>query len=41
MRSFWGLMSAYWLSESWREAWEKRDFTKGLVLAAGFLELAS
>lgn len=21
MRSFWGLMSAYWLSESWREAW--------------------
>ncbi|MBW8284562.1 MAG: ATP-binding cassette domain-containing protein [Rhizobium sp.] len=26
MRSFWGLMSAYWLSESWREAW-------GLTLA--------
>jgi ABC-type uncharacterized transport system fused permease/ATPase subunit len=21
MRSFWGLMRAYWLSESWREAW--------------------
>ena len=21
MRGFWGLMSAYWLSESWREAW--------------------
>ncbi|MEX2694818.1 ABC transporter ATP-binding protein/permease [Rhizobium mongolense] len=26
MRSFWGLMSAYWLSQSWREAW-------GLTLA--------
>lgn len=26
MRGFWGLMSAYWLSESWREAW-------GLTLA--------
>ncbi|MCW0000136.1 ATP-binding cassette domain-containing protein [Pararhizobium sp. YC-54] len=26
MRSFWGLMRAYWLSESWREAW-------GLTLA--------
>lgn len=26
MREFWGLMSAYWLSESWREAW-------GLTLA--------
>ena len=26
MRSFWGLMWAYWLSESWREAW-------GLTLA--------
>jgi putative ATP-binding cassette transporter len=22
MRSFWGLMRAYWLSESWREAWD-------------------
>ncbi|MFC3075024.1 hypothetical protein [Shinella pollutisoli] len=21
MRSFWGLMRAYWFSESWREAW--------------------
>lgn len=26
MRNFWGLMGAYWLSESWREAW-------GLTLA--------
>ncbi|WP_183929541.1 ATP-binding cassette domain-containing protein [Rhizobium mongolense] len=26
MRSFWGLMSAYWFSQSWREAW-------GLTLA--------
>jgi putative ATP-binding cassette transporter len=26
MRGFWGLMSAYWLSESWRDAW-------GLTLA--------
>ncbi len=26
MRSFWGLMSAYWLSDNWREAW-------GLTLA--------
>lgn len=21
MRTFWGLMSAYWLSQSWRQAW--------------------
>lgn len=34
MRSFWGLMSAYWLSDRWREAW-------GLTLGILFLTALS
>jgi ABC-type uncharacterized transport system fused permease/ATPase subunit len=34
MRSFWGLLKAYWVSDSWKEAW-------ALTLAVAFLSAAA
>ena len=38
MRGFWGLMSAYWLSESWREAW---GLTLGILVLSALSAKAS
>ena len=38
MRSFWGLMSAYWLSKSWREAW---GLTLGILVLTALSAQAS
>lgn len=38
MRSFWGLMRAYWLSESWREAW---GLTLAILVLTAFSAQAS
>jgi ABC-type uncharacterized transport system fused permease/ATPase subunit len=38
MRSFWRLMSAYWLSESWREAW---GLTLGILVLTALSAKAS
>jgi putative ATP-binding cassette transporter len=38
MRNFWGLMSAYWLSDSWGEAW---GFTIGILVLTALSAKAS
>src|SRR5215207_1733118 len=38
MRNFWGLMSAYWLSGSWRDAW---GLTMGILVLTALSAKAS